>query len=163
LYAQQSLHHAEALGLARESMWWAWPIAADAALALSIETEVVQLLEWLDEHPPGHIPPVLRAERLRIRAGLLAARGDPEAGVAFDAATQAFRELGYPYHLAVGLLDHAKHLATIGDTATAHQFADEAEVIAQRLRARPLIDRAQGLSTLPDATLASHSSNLQAQ
>jgi len=143
--AKRSLIHAEALGLASETIRWAWPIAADAALALNDDDGAIGLLEWLDEHPPGHIPPVLRAERQRIRARLLDMQGDPAAGAAFDAATKAFRELGSPYHLAVGLLDQAEHLATTGDLTTAQCMAAEADGIAQRLSARPLLARAHRL------------------
>ncbi|MBA2531545.1 MAG: hypothetical protein H0V23_05490 [Nocardioidaceae bacterium] len=144
-HAERSLSYTDALGLASESTRWVWSIAADAALALGDYAEVERLLGWLDEYPIGHIPPVLRAERFRIRARLLAAQADPEAGAAFDAATKAFRELGSPYHLAVGLLDHAEHLAATGNTGTAQQFAAEADAIAQRLGAKPLTARALAL------------------
>ncbi|MEJ7706542.1 MAG: hypothetical protein WKF82_04185 [Nocardioidaceae bacterium] len=86
-HAQRCLSHADANGLGGATIW-GWPIAADAALALGDDTEAARLLEWLDDYPPGHIPPVLRAERLRIRARLQGAQFDPDAGAAFDAATQ---------------------------------------------------------------------------
>ncbi len=142
-HAERSLSYTDALGLASESTRWVWSIAADAALALGDYAEVERLLGWLDEYPIGHIPPVLRAERFRIRARLLAAQADPEAGAAFDAATKAFRELS-PYHLAAGLLDHAEHLTATGDQEAAERLAVEANAIAQRLGAQPLIARALG-------------------
>jgi hypothetical protein len=103
----------------------------------------------LDSHPPGHIPPLLRAERLRIRARLLAAEDDPAAGPAFEAAVKAFRDFASPYHLAIGLLDQAEHLDAIGVTAAAERAATEAGTRAERLGAPPLIDRAVRISTPP--------------
>lgn len=141
-HAERALSYTNALGLAIESTRWPWPIAAEAALALSDDAEVSRLLAWLDEYPIGHIPPVLRAERLRIQARLLAAHGDPAATDAFDTATEAFRRLGSPYHLAVGLLDQAEYLASGTDENHAQPLAAEADDIAQRLGAKPLLDRA---------------------
>ncbi len=143
--ARDALVHAEAIGLRTDSMRWAWPLAADAALVLGDQTEVARLLDWLDAHPPGHVAPVLRAERLRIRARLLASRDDPSAAAAFDAAVQAFREMGSPYHLAVGLLDQAAYLESDGDRPAATSLANEAIDIAIRLRAEPLVRRGSQL------------------
>jgi hypothetical protein len=139
-HAERALSYAEALGQGSATLW-AWPIAADAALAVGDLAEANRLCTWLDEHPLGHIPPVLRAERLRIRARLAAAHGDSDVGVAFDAATQAFRNLGSPYHLAVYLLDQADYLSATGNPPTAEQLAAEAEEIAHGLGARPLLER----------------------
>ncbi|MBA2768817.1 MAG: hypothetical protein H0U35_06750, partial [Sporichthyaceae bacterium] len=84
----------------------------------------------------------LRAERLRIRARLLASRDDPSAAAAFDAATKALRDLGSPYHLAVGLLDQSEFLQSTDERAAAAVLGTEAVVIARRLHAEPLIQRA---------------------
>ncbi|MBA2455374.1 MAG: hypothetical protein H0V48_02365 [Nocardioidaceae bacterium] len=154
-HAQQALDFGDALSLRGDAVRWAWPIAADAALALGDETEVNQLLDKLNRHRPGHLPPVLRAERLRISARLLAGESNLAASETFDAATQAFRDLASPYHLAVALLDHAEFVAAFGDSTTAQKFAAEAEAIAQRLRARPLHGRAHTLKTSIDAALIS--------
>ena len=148
-HARVSLAQAGAVNLRHDAIRWVWPVAADAALALSDDSEVTRLLDWLDDHSPGHIPPVLRAERLRIRARLLEGQGDAGASQAFTTATKAFRELGSPFHLARGLLDYAEHLASSGDLQKAAQVAAEASAIADRLRARPLAERA-ALLTGPD-------------
>ncbi len=144
-HARVSLDQAGAVNLRHDAIRWVWPIAADAALALDDVSEVAGLLDWLDAHPPGHIPPVLRAERLRIRARLLERQGDDEAGPAFTAATKAFRDLGSPFHLATGLLNHAQHLSTHGARETAAEFATEAQTMAERLRVSSLIQRAAHL------------------
>ena len=144
--AQRALSYADALGLRHEGIRWAWPLAGDAALALGELAELDQLIQWLDNHPPGQVPAVLRAEQLRVHAKLLAVKQDPQADAAFDDATRAFRELRSPYHLAVGLLDHAEHIAN-GDLRTAQLVAAEADAIARRLGAQPLIDRAHSLAS----------------
>jgi tetratricopeptide (TPR) repeat protein len=148
-HAQLAVGHADVLGFGADSTRWSWPLAADAALALGDLREASQLVDLLDQQPRGHIPPVLRAESQRIRARLLAAQADPSAADAFDAATQGFRQLGSPYHLAVGLLDQAEYLTATDDPQTAQQLAAEAEGIAERLGAQPLLKRVRRL--LPGA------------
>jgi tetratricopeptide (TPR) repeat protein len=145
VHAQRAVAYAEVLGFDAETTRWSWPLAADAAFELGDLSEVSRLVDLLDQQPQGHIPPVLRAERQRIRARQLAARADPSATEAFAAATQSFRQLGSPYHLAVGLLDHADHLTAADDPQAAHQLAAEAEGIAERLGAQPLLKRARRL------------------
>jgi hypothetical protein len=141
--AAQAVGFGEALGLRNDGVRWAWPIAASAALALGDAAEVRSLLEWIGKYPSGHTPQVLRAEKLRIEARLLATEGKSAAEAAFGAAVTAFRQLGSPYHLAAGLLDHADYLADTGDRQTARQLAAEADAIAANLSAVPLQGRAR--------------------
>lgn len=95
----------------------------------------------LDNHPPGRVPQVLRAEALRIRARLVVSGSDGDATMAFDLAVNALREVGSPYHLAVGLLDYAEHSAANGALESARRLAVEAEAIAERLSAKSLVER----------------------
>lgn len=144
--ALQALTHTDDLPPSHDGIRWAWAIAADAALAVADLMEVTRLLHWLGDLPRGHLPPVLRAERLRIQARLLAAQEDPAAKPTFDAALQAFRDLGSPYHLAVGLLDFAEYLGHMADARSAEPLALEARTIAQGLRAKPLMERADAFA-----------------
>jgi tetratricopeptide (TPR) repeat protein len=141
-HALQALEFGDTLGLRSDTVRWAWPIAADAALALDDRAEVVRLLGWLDGHRPGNVPAVLRAEQQRIRARLLAAEKDPGADEQFLAALDTLRNLSLPYHLAICLLDAAEYQAATGDELQAQQLASEAGGIADALGARPLIERA---------------------
>jgi class 3 adenylate cyclase/tetratricopeptide (TPR) repeat protein len=151
--AERALSYTDALGFGAEAIRWAWPMAADSALALKDHDTASRLVNWLGEYPPGHIPPLLRAERQRIEARLLAASGDPAAQAAFERATSAFRRLGSPYHLAVELLDEAEHTIDSEDSRRAQQLTAEAAAIAERLGAQPLIDKAQHLANdLPPAS-----------
>jgi class 3 adenylate cyclase/tetratricopeptide (TPR) repeat protein len=137
-HARASLVHAGALGISHENMRWAWPLAARAAHDLHDTAATGDLLTLLDGHQPGHLAPMLRAERYLARARL-AADDDQAAAAAFTAAVSGLRELSTPYHLAHGLLDHAGYLIRRDDAEAAVR---EASDIAQRLRCQPLLDRA---------------------
>jgi tetratricopeptide (TPR) repeat protein len=145
-HASRAVSHGSVLGPRNDGVRWAWPIAADAALALREVAEVTRLLEWIGGYPPGHVPQVLRAESLRIRAKLFGTGSDPETDAAFAAAVTASRQLGSPYHLSVCLLDRAEYVAATGDVQAAEQLAAEADELAERLGALPLIARARRLT-----------------
>ena len=136
------LAHADALGISHESLRWAWPLAARAAHDLGDTAATRELLALLDSYPPGHLAPMLRAERDLVRARLAARDGDQAAAASFAAAISGLRELSTPYHLAHGLLDHAQHLSRTRDADAAAAAIGEARDIARRLRCQPLLDRA---------------------
>ena len=82
-----------------------------------------------------------------IRARLAAVAQASDAAEQFAAAIEAMRPSSSPYHLAHGLLDHAKFLAdTTGDSSAAAQLIAEARAIATGLGCRPLLDRADALT-----------------
>jgi tetratricopeptide (TPR) repeat protein len=145
-HCKEALRQGEAFGVSTDVTRWTWPMASDNALATGDVAEATRLIDWLDEHPPGHIPPVLRAEQQRIRARLLAVTADPRTSSAFTAAVGALRDLGSPYHLAVGLLDQAEFLMAEHHTAADGPMVGEARTIAARLGARPLLDRVDRLT-----------------
>jgi hypothetical protein len=157
-HARAVLARAGALGISAESVRWAWPAAARAACDLTDTAATLELLAQLDAAQPGHLPPMLTAERDLVRARLAARDGDPDAGPAFAAAIRGLRDHSTPYHLAHGLLDHAEYLS--GTDADAAQAAiTEARDIAARLRCDPLQDRAAGLAAAvaPGATALTRS------
>ena len=142
-HAVRALEHGKLLGPHSDAVYWGWPLAADAALAIGDDVRVGWLLEMLDERRPGHVPRLLRAERLRVLARVAARDGRPDAGHAFDAAVHATRQVGSPYHLAVALLDQADHLVATGEREAATALVAEAREIAERLGAEPLLARAR--------------------
>jgi class 3 adenylate cyclase len=142
--AQDTLAYADALGISGESQRWAWPLAARAAYELGDNAAVGDLIALLDSHQPGHVAPMLRAERDLARARHEQQGGD-QAAAAFAAAVIGLRERSTPYHLAHGLLDHAEFLARQGEAAAAAVAIDEARDIGRRLRCQPLLDRADAL------------------
>jgi class 3 adenylate cyclase/predicted ATPase len=154
-HARQALEYTTAISLRHDAVRWAWTMAANAALALGDVEELTALVTALDGHRPGHVPPVLRGERLRVRAGILASENDPAATETFESATRAFRDLGSPYHLAVVLLDSADHLMRMEDSSAARPLVVEAHGLALQLGATPLVDRADRLLGLLDVALTS--------
>jgi class 3 adenylate cyclase/predicted ATPase len=145
-HARAALAHADALSISSESLRWAWPLAVRMAHELDDDAAVGDLIALLDSHQPGHLTPMLRAERDLARARLAAGNSDgDQAAAAFAAAITGLRERSTPYHLAHGLLDYAEYLIRRGDAEAAAQAADEAGDIGRRLRCQPLVDRADAL------------------
>jgi class 3 adenylate cyclase/tetratricopeptide (TPR) repeat protein len=144
-HAQGVLAHVGFLGISAEDQRWAWPLAARAAHDLRDTDAARQLLTLLDDSPPRHLAPMLRAERDLVRARLADDHGGQDAGTAFAAAMTSLRDHSTPYHLAHGLLDHAQYLLRRGDSDAAALAISEAREIGQRLRCRPLLDRAEAI------------------
>jgi tetratricopeptide (TPR) repeat protein len=149
-HARAVLAHADALGISSDDIRWAWPLAARAAHDLRDTAAVSELLTLLDSHQPGHLAPMLRAERDLARARMGADDGGPAATAAFAAAVSGLRELSTPYHLAHGLLDYAQYLMRTGDAEGGSAAVQEAHDIAGRLRCQPLLDRAAILTPTGD-------------
>jgi class 3 adenylate cyclase/tetratricopeptide (TPR) repeat protein len=145
MHARRVLARADALGISGESMRWAWPLAARTAHELGDTAVTEELLAQLDTCPPGHVVPMLRTERDLVRARLADRDGSPAAGADLAAAMTGLREHSTPYHLAHGLLDHAEHLSRAGEAEAASSTIGEARAIAQKLRCRPLLDRADAV------------------
>jgi class 3 adenylate cyclase/tetratricopeptide (TPR) repeat protein len=145
-HARSSLSHADAIGISHECVRWAWPLAARAAHELADTSTIGELLTFLDDSQPGHVVPMLHAERALVRARL-AAHDDAAAAVpGFAHAIRSLRELSTPYHLAHGLLDQAEQLLRQGDTEAAAGAVAEARSTATSLRCQPLLDRAAAVT-----------------
>jgi hypothetical protein len=92
-----ALGHSGALGISYDCLRWAWPLAARAAHALGDAAAVGELLNLLEGHQPGHLAPMLRAERDLARARLTARDSGPDTGAAaFTAAIGGLREQSTP-------------------------------------------------------------------
>ncbi|HEU5034509.1 MAG TPA: adenylate/guanylate cyclase domain-containing protein [Mycobacteriales bacterium] len=139
--ARESMAERARMGFASELSRWAWPVAADAALALGDMAVVHEVLDQVLSLPPGKASAVARAEAQRVGARALAAAEDPGAAAAFEASTAALRAVGSPWHLARGLADHADYCASLGDRVVAQTLADEARMLATTLGAKPLLAR----------------------
>jgi tetratricopeptide (TPR) repeat protein len=148
-HARVVLGYADHLTISADDPRWAWPLAARSAHELRDQTTERELLEMLDEYLPGQLAPMLHAERHLVRARLAAAEGNTEADAQFGDAIAALRLRSTPYHLAHGLLDFAEYLHATDRAPQAQPLVAEATEIAQRLGARPVLDRAGKLIT-PD-------------
>jgi class 3 adenylate cyclase/tetratricopeptide (TPR) repeat protein len=142
-HACAALAHAATVGISSEGVRWAWPLATRVAHHLHDTTSTGELLTMLDSAQPGHLAPMLRAERDLARARLAARNGDPAAAELFTAAISRLRDQSTPYHLAHGLLDHAQYHTHLGEDGAAAATAGEARDMAQRLHCQPLLDRAE--------------------
>jgi tetratricopeptide (TPR) repeat protein len=116
-HARSALANIDAIGFG--PLMWMWPLAARAAFDLHDTAATGELLALLDSRQPGHIPLMVRAERGLVNARLASRDSDPDAGAAFASAISSLRELSTPYHVAHGLLDHARHLTGHGDNDAA--------------------------------------------
>jgi class 3 adenylate cyclase/tetratricopeptide (TPR) repeat protein len=143
--ARETLAQTDVLGIGAEDQRWAWPLAARAAHDLGDAAAVRDLLALLGSFQPGHLVPMLRAERDLVRARLADGDGDPATAPAFASAIASLREQSTPYHLSHGLLDYAEHQIRQGDAEAAAAAIAEARAIAVRLRCEPLLARAGAL------------------
>jgi class 3 adenylate cyclase/tetratricopeptide (TPR) repeat protein len=149
-YAMGVLEKADALGIAADTPRWAWPLAARAARSLGDRETLGQLVAMLDAHPPGHLPPMLRAERELVAALLVADAEPPGSGTAVPAVADAvtsLHECGNPYQLAHALIDLAEVLARAGENGV-DAALEEAGTIAERLGCPPLLARAATVGSL---------------
>jgi hypothetical protein len=135
------------VGLGSVLTIWCWAGAVRAAFEVDDEPAVQDLIAVLEEHPRGHLPPVLRAELVLARARLVARAGDPDAEAQFLDAIARHRDLGTQYYLAHALLDLATFRAASGSDPA--ELTAEAEVIAAALPCPPLLRRVAALRTAP--------------
>jgi hypothetical protein len=155
-HARRALSYGDALGIKSDSPRWAWPLAVRAAHELGDTDAVRELLARLDSYQPGHLAPMLRAERdlARVRLAARDEDGDGDSdrdgaqvvAASFAAAIVSLREHSTPYHLAHGLLDHARYLLARFDAEAAAVALEEARAIGHRLRCSALLDRAEDLA-----------------
>jgi tetratricopeptide (TPR) repeat protein len=141
-HARTVLGFAGALGMSHEKMLFGWPLAVRSAFLVGDVAGVEELIAMLDSHPVGHLSPLLRAERTLARANLSAARQHPDADGLLAEAISQLRALASPYYLAQALLDLAEHRIATGVADDVELLIDEARATAEKLRARPLLDRA---------------------
>jgi len=85
-HARAVLARADVLGISHDTMLWAWPAAARAAHDLADTAAIGELLAQLDAAQPGHLAPMLRAER-----ELVCARRSARDEAAAAALTAAIR------------------------------------------------------------------------
>ncbi len=139
-------HAVSSLGASHDSVRDAWPDALDAALALGRLDEGAALVALLAEQPPGHIPPYLAAHLARGRGLVAAAEGSHDAAETdLGTAIDGFRELGYPYWLAVSQTDLANGPVGEDHHRDATPLLDDAIASLAPLGAAPALARAEAL------------------
>ncbi|MGZ4340369.1 MAG: AAA family ATPase [Gaiellaceae bacterium] len=118
--------------------------ALEAVHALGQHGRANELLEIVDEQPPGLRPPLLEATAHRFRAQL--AGDDPGADRHFTAAAAQVRALELPFHLAVVQLEHGEWLVARGRPDDAQPLLAEAREMFEHLQAKPWLERVDAVA-----------------
>jgi class 3 adenylate cyclase/predicted ATPase len=130
------------LGTAYEPVKEAFVVAVEAALALGDVSRAEELLALVDTLPPGGSSQFLQAHFSRFHARLAVCRGDvDQADRLFRRGAGLFRELAFPFYLAVTLLEQGEWLVAQGRRDEAEPLLAEAREIFERLDAKPWLDR----------------------
>ena len=131
------------LGITMEYVKEAFVVALEASLELDDVRKAEELLDIIDNLPPGHSPHYLQAQSLRYHARIAGNAEGPEAERLFKRATGLFRELAMPFYLAASTLEYAEWLIRHGRSGDATPLASEAREVFDRLGARPWLERAE--------------------
>ena len=141
----------EIVGVDHESVRQAWPETLHAALALGATASAGRVLALVADRPPGMIPPYLGAHLARAGALVHAiAHLDETVERDLRAAVDDFRDLGYPYWVAIGETDLAAWLERHGRAEEAATLRNRAAAAHTALGAPVAQDRlADAAFTLP--------------
>jgi tetratricopeptide (TPR) repeat protein len=141
--AEASLETRHAMGISYEAVKESFVVAVEAALALDDVSRAEELLAVVDTLPPGGSPQFLQAHSSRFRARLATRRADSEeADRLFKRAGGLFRELAFPFYLAVTLLEQGEWLMAQDRGEEAQPLLGEARETFVRLKATPWLERA---------------------
>jgi len=143
--AEQAVAARELLGDTAQAVKQGVRWAAEAAYALGRTERLEEILQIVEDRPPGLRSPMMEGHAHRLRGRL--AGGLAEADAAYAAAELLFEGLGLVFWLAVARLEHAE--ARLAHGGEAAGLAAEARETFQRLGARPWIARADALATPP--------------
>ncbi len=116
-----------------EQVRFAWPLGARAARQLEDWEALAALVAMVDEHPIGHIPPVLRAGRVLARAWEQDRAGIAGAAESCAEAIGILRDLPNVYELGHALVDYAGILERGARQEEAQLALAEAREISVRL------------------------------
>jgi tetratricopeptide (TPR) repeat protein len=143
--AEQALAVRETQGIAGQGPKLGLVHAVEAALALGENAKAAELLELVEELPPGLRPPLLEASAHRFRARL--AGEDPGADRHFTVAAAQFRALELPFYLAVVQLEYGEWLTARGQPDDAQPLLADARDTFERLQAQPWLDRVDAVGS----------------
>ena len=119
-----------------------WPLAVESALRVPDLQAAEDLLAPFLARRPGRTPPLLAGLRLRFKARLAAARGEPaDVERDFNAAVAIFRDAEMPFHQAVTQLELAEWLSSQGKVTSSASPLQEAHAIFEKLKALPWLER----------------------
>jgi class 3 adenylate cyclase/predicted ATPase len=148
--AESAIETGRAMGLEFEGVKEAIVIAVQSALALDDIPKAEELLTAVESIPVGAAHQFLQAHASRFRASICARGGEvEETARLFKRSAGLLRELAFPFHLAVSLLEHGEWLVGVGSAASAEPLLQEAVTIFDRLQATPWLERARSAFPMP--------------
>jgi len=154
--AEAALADIGTLGATSQPIRFAFAEALESAFALGDLAKVEQLIAQIDGLRPRERTAFLRAQAVRFRALLAAARDEHDAvEQGFKTAEQILREYGMPFRLAVVQLEHAEWLLGRGRSEEAEPLLTEARETFERLEAKPWLERASEASPAVEAAAGS--------
>jgi class 3 adenylate cyclase/tetratricopeptide (TPR) repeat protein len=145
--AGAALETRHANGITYEAVKEAFVVAVEAALRMDEGGRAEELLALLTELPPAGLPRFLEAHSRRFRARIASVGDAVEAERLFASSVGLFRELGYPFYLAVTLLEQAEWLGSGDRVEDAAPLLAEAHDIFERLQAKPWLERVARATT----------------
>jgi tetratricopeptide (TPR) repeat protein len=140
--AEMALEGREALGLSHSCVKEGVVTGLEAALVLGDKTKVDEILTIVRTDPIGRRTTFFRAHASRIEARSADA-SDEGAERRFRSAIESFREIGFPFWLAVSLLEYGEWLEAGGRAPDVAPVVLEARSIFEGLAAKPWVDRAE--------------------
>ena len=149
--AELALETRGAMGVSCVAVKESFVVAMEASFALG-DARLDELLAIVDALPPGNSPTFLKAHAARFKARLAARGSHPgDAGSLFAQACTLFRELAFPFYLAVTLLEQGEWLRAVGRHEESEPLLAEARSVFERLGAKPWLDRTPpATDRLPD-------------
>ena len=142
-FAQAALETRHALGLRYDAVKEAFVVAVEAAVGLGGAEKAGELLATVESLPSGLYPQFVRAHVARFRARL----GSERAEDLFKGAAGLFREMAFPFYLAVTELELGEWMVAHGRAEDAEPLLAEARETFERLEAQPWLERAARLVT----------------
>lgn len=143
--AEIGLEGREALGLSHSCVKEGVVTGLEAALALGDQTRVHEILTTVRTDPIGRRTTYFRAHGARIEARS-SDKDDEEAERLFRSSIRSFREIAFPFWLAVALLEYGEWLESRGRGPDVAPLVLEARSIFEGLGAQPWLDRADRVS-----------------
>jgi class 3 adenylate cyclase/tetratricopeptide (TPR) repeat protein len=150
--AQAAVEGVRVLGLSSQSAKLGLVAGIEAAFAIEDLDRAQELIELIETQPRGAAPMYLRAQAARLRARLLAARGNADQVVPrLKSAAASFRELGLPFWTAVAEFELASWFAAHGRSSEAAPLLAGARETFHRLEAAPWLVRVDAVGTVTEA------------
>jgi predicted ATPase/class 3 adenylate cyclase len=150
--AESAISAQHSLSLSDYRVKESFAVGLEAALALGDLAKVEELLEVIRSLPPGRRTLFLQAHSMRFEARLADLQDDPnEAERSCKAGVGLFRELAFPFWLAVTLLEYGEWLMARGRSRDGMPLVEEARAIFDRLGARPWLERIDRIAEMVPA------------